>query len=391
MARSRALILVFAAALPFVTCGGGGGGSASTSNSSGSTAPVDTTPPTVTGTNPSDHSIGVAINSSITASFSENITATSPSAAFTLSQGGTPVPGTVTISGATATFAPSQVLGNGLTYMATLSTAIKDLAGNPLGAPFGWSFITSDCNAISLVRQVDLGAVVGNAMFKALATDGTSIYLWTQTDSASTYGTVFKIDPQSGTILSTTNVPLVPMAPSSTPNSIQFVADITWYNNALWASGVYVDATGNFPQGVFRINLATGLAENPIPVSAGPAGEISILQGLASDGTSLYAAIDRNYQPPAATDHVIVKFNPAATTQIPLSPVLLTTPGQATRLDAGGGYLWVFNNPNFQKVDPATGAVLAAYCKTDGGANILFFNQDIWSIKDTVLQAYSLP
>ncbi len=386
MLGPRVFLTCCLAAALLISCGGGG------SSSSGSgTSPQDTTPPSVLSTSPANLASGVPANTLVSATFSENITATTPASVFSLTQAGTAIPGTVAIAGTTATFTPATKLGNSLSYTATLSTGIKDLAGNALASPFSWSFITSDCNPITLVQQLNLGAVVSNAMFKALATDGTSIYLWTQTDFSSTYGTLFKIDPSSGQILSTTNVPLVPMAPGSTTvNGIQFIADIAWHNGALWASGTYIDVNGNFPQGVFRVNLATGLAEAAIPVSAGLTGEIPIIQGLASDGTNLYAAIDRNYASPAQVSHVIVKFDPATSTQVPLSPALLTTAGQATRLDFGGGYLWVFNNPNFQQVDPVSGGILSNYCKSDGGANILYFKTNIWSIKDTVLMAYSL-
>lgn len=381
-------ILLLVAGLLLQSCGGGGGGG-STSGGTGAT-PGDTTKPVVVSTNPSNFGTGIPVNAVITATFSEAVDSSTPASAFTLAQGSAPVAGTVAFTGGTATFTPAARLGNSLTYTATLSTSVRDLAGNTLASPFTWSFITSDCNAITLAKQFNLGAVVGGVGFKALATDGTSIYLWTQADFTATVGTVFKIDPVSGQILSTTNVPLVPMSPNSTPNGIQFVADITWHNGALWATGTYIGPGGTFPQAVFRINLATGLAENPIPVSAGLTGEVTILQGLASDGTNLYVAMDREQQT-TVPPHLIVKFNPATSPKIPLSPALVTTTGQATRLDYGGGALWVFNNPNFQKNDPGTGAILASYCKTDGGANILYLNGSIWSIKDTVLMAYTLP
>lgn len=369
-------------------CGGGGG---SSSPSGPGNAPVDTTPPIVMNTNPSNLSSNVAVNSTITATFSENVSASVPSSAFTLTQAGTAVPGTVSFSGSTALFTPTARLGNIQSYTATVTTGIKDLAGNALASPFTWSFITSDCNAITLLRQFTLGQVVSTAMFKALATDGTSVYLWVQSDFNGTYGTVFKIDPASGQILSTTNVPLVPMAPTSLANGIQFVADIAWHNGALWATGTYIGPGGSFPQGVFRINLATGLSEAQVPVSAGLPGEVTILQGLASDGTNLYVAMDRNYQT-TVPPHAIVKFNPSTSAQIPLSsPLLTATPPLGQRLDYGGGALWVFNNPNFQQVNPTSGAILANYCKTDGGANILYFNTNIWTIKDTIMMVYSLP
>jgi hypothetical protein len=289
-----------------------------------------------------------------------------------------------------ATFTPTAKLGNGLTYTATLTTGIKDLAGNPMAAPYTWSFITSDCNGITLINQFNMGALAGGSTgFKCMATDGTSIYLYLQDGFTPPYGSLLQIHPLTGAITNTTNIPLVSLT-STSPNAINFIADIAWHGGALWASGSYISPAGAISQGVFRINLATGLSANQISCSPGLTNEVPILQGLASDGVNLYAAIDRNYAYPTPVEHVIVKFDPVTSAQVPLSPALLRTAGQATRLDFGGGFLWVFNNPNFQKADPLTGAVLANYCKNDGGANILYLNNTIWSIKDTVLMVFSL-
>jgi hypothetical protein len=384
--RSVSLFAVLFTGILFQSCGGGGGGGSTSTN----TTPTDTTPPVVLSTNPSNNATGVATNASLIANFSENINPANPASAFTLTQGGTTTTGTVVFSGSTATFTPSAKLANNLPYTATLTTGIKDLAGNPLASPFTWNFSTSDCNAITLLKQFSLNIPAISTGFKAMATDGTSIYLWTMSDFTSAYGTVYKIDPTNGSILGTTVIPIVPMAPASPVNGIQFIADIAWHNGALWATGTYIAPGGAYPQAVFRINLITGLAENQLPISAGLPGESSILQGLASDGTNLFVAMDRYYSSPASQGHTVVKFDPATSSQIPLSPTLLTTTGQAIRLDYGGGALWVFNNPNFEKVDPALGTVLSNYCKTDGGANILYFNGTIWTIKDTTLMVYSL-
>lgn len=386
MARRWDLGFVLSTAVLLLACGGGGGGS--TSGASANTPPADTTRPTVTNTNPTHLATGVPLNATLTASFSETLDPLTPAAAFTLTQGTVTTPGTATFSGTSATFTPASKLGAGLSYSATLTTAVKDLAGNTLASPFSWSFITGDCSAITLVNQVNLGAVAGGTGFKCLATDGTSIYFYLQDGFTPPYGTLLQIHPVTGAIIATTNIPLVAVS-STKPSAINFIADIAWHGGAVWASGSYISAAGAISQGVFKINLTTGLAENQTPSAPGLAGEVPILQGLASDGVNLYAAIDRNYQFPTPIEHVIVKFNPATSTQVPLSPALLKTAGQATRLDCGGGFLFVFNNPNVQKADPATGTVVANYCKNDGGANILYLNNSLWSIKDTVLFVYS--
>src|SRR5437667_9017174 len=60
---------------------------------------------------------------------------------FTLEQGTTPVAGTVSYSGITATFTPGGNLAPLTTYTATISGA-RDLAGSALAANYIWSFTT---------------------------------------------------------------------------------------------------------------------------------------------------------------------------------------------------------------------------------------------------------
>jgi len=98
----------------------------------------DTTAPTVLSTTPTHGAIGVVINTSITATFSENVDAsTITTATFTV--GG--VSGTTTYSGTTATFTPSSNLLYNTIYTATITTGVKDLAGNAMANDYTWSFI----------------------------------------------------------------------------------------------------------------------------------------------------------------------------------------------------------------------------------------------------------
>jgi hypothetical protein len=56
-------------------------------------------------------------------------------------QGLTPVAGTVTYTGSTASFTPTNGLMAGITYTATITTGAKNLAGTPLGYNYAWSFV----------------------------------------------------------------------------------------------------------------------------------------------------------------------------------------------------------------------------------------------------------
>src|ERR1051325_7681287 len=106
-------------------------------------ATPDTTPPTVSFTVPANAATGVAVNQKIAAAFSEVMDPLTISpATFTLKQGATPVAGTVTYAGVTATFSPLSALAPNTTYTATMTTGARDLAGNALASDFVWSFTT---------------------------------------------------------------------------------------------------------------------------------------------------------------------------------------------------------------------------------------------------------
>jgi len=105
---------------------------------------TDITAPTVSSTVPTDTSTGVAINASISATFSEAMDSASiNTATFTLMQGATAVAGTVEYSGVVAIFRPTSYLLANTVYTATINTFAQDLAGNTLTVNKTWSFTTN--------------------------------------------------------------------------------------------------------------------------------------------------------------------------------------------------------------------------------------------------------
>jgi len=97
----------------------------------------------VRSTDPGDTATGVGINSKLVANFSEAVNpATCTATTFTLARGATAVPGTVSCVGKTATFTPTGNLTVTAAHTATLTTGIKDLAGNALAANATWNFTT---------------------------------------------------------------------------------------------------------------------------------------------------------------------------------------------------------------------------------------------------------
>jgi methionine-rich copper-binding protein CopC len=107
------------------------------------TAAADVTPPTVTARTPASGATAVAIGSTVTATFSEAVQATS--IVFALRRpDGTSVPASVVYDSATrrATLTPTSPLGYSTTYTASVSGA-ADLSGNVMTTTDSWSFTTA--------------------------------------------------------------------------------------------------------------------------------------------------------------------------------------------------------------------------------------------------------
>ena len=111
---------------------------------------LDTTPPTVGSVIPADSATGVSTTAGVTVTFSEAMDPASiDSGTVELSQpSGTLVASTVTYDDAsrTASLQPAAVLAESTNYTLTVrggASGVKDLAGNPLAAPFAVSFTTA--------------------------------------------------------------------------------------------------------------------------------------------------------------------------------------------------------------------------------------------------------
>jgi hypothetical protein len=104
---------------------------------------TSTTAPTVNSTDPANNATDIALDKTITATFSMAMDQlTINDATFTLSQGPTSVPGTVSYSGTTASFIPTGGLLSGTSYTATITTGAKNEMGTPLENETVWTFST---------------------------------------------------------------------------------------------------------------------------------------------------------------------------------------------------------------------------------------------------------
>jgi hypothetical protein len=100
----------------------------------------DTQPPNVLGRSPAPGTPNATLAGPVTATFDEPVNPAS--LVFTVKQGGTTVPGSVSVSGdgTTATFTPSPALAGGTAY--DVSVRAADPTGNLMPAADTWSFTT---------------------------------------------------------------------------------------------------------------------------------------------------------------------------------------------------------------------------------------------------------
>ena len=108
--------------------------------------------PGVVSVTPAQGSANVAVNATITATFSQAMSAASISATtFTVAaQGGAAVAGTVSYSGGVATFTPGAALAYSTTYTATITTGAATPGGAELIGPYVWSFTTGAPTALTV-------------------------------------------------------------------------------------------------------------------------------------------------------------------------------------------------------------------------------------------------
>ena len=132
----------------------------------------DLTAPTVSSTTPAHLATGVALNASLTATFSEAMNpATITTTSFTLLDGTTAVPGSLTYTGVVATLNPTGDLDPETTYTAAIRNTVTDLAGNPMAVDHTWSFTSgtvADTTPPQVISTVPAEGATGVALNASL-------------------------------------------------------------------------------------------------------------------------------------------------------------------------------------------------------------------------------
>ena len=204
---------------------------------------TDTTPPVVSATNPVNSATGVAVNTTVAATFSKSMDPQTINATtFTVMQGTTPVTGSVSYGpGTTATFTPGAALSSGIVYTATIATGVQDLSGNALATAYSWSFTTGSTVAKG-PAPVLLGAAGNYVVLAQTAISSVSPSALTGdiavSPAAETYITGFALTDATGYATSTQVVGKVYAADQAPPTPSNLTTAISNMQAA------YTDAAG---------------------------------------------------------------------------------------------------------------------------------------------------
>ncbi|RYY88112.1 MAG: hypothetical protein EOO15_09920, partial [Chitinophagaceae bacterium] len=203
-------------------------------------------PPTVIATVPANGATGVPVSIVLTAEFSKVMNAATINATtFTLKQGATAITGTVTYAGTTATFTPTAPLTGATLYTATITTGAKDVAGNPLGANYVWTFTTAvplDNTRPTVISTIPLNNATGVPVDQLISATFSEL-MNAATISTNTFQLRQGANPISGVVTyagtTATFNPTVNLAPNTTyvatiTTGAQDLAGNALANNYMW-------------------------------------------------------------------------------------------------------------------------------------------------------------
>lgn len=329
----------------------------------------DVTAPTVTSTDPINAKVNVALNSRVSATFSEVMDSSSVVSSYSLANttlGGTAVLGAVKYSGQTAVFTPLTNLSPNTTYTGTASTGAKDLNGNSLAASFTWSFTTGtniDGTVPTVIATVPVNSATGvNVNTKVAATFSEAM------DPASINFTTFMVRQGNNAVAGvvTYNGVIATFSPSTNLTaSTVYTATVTasakdLAGNPMAADYVWSFTTGTTSDAVKPTVTATDPVNNAtsVPFDKKITATFSEVMDPLTISTATYTLKNGNAVVPGTVTYsgTTATFNPNSA----LSPSTKYTATISTGAkDLAGNainaaYTWVFTTDLAPDIDPPT-------------------------------------
>jgi len=237
--------------------------------------------PIVLSTVPDNGAINVPLDQVITVTFNETVNPETINVETFTVDGPTQLVGTVTSSGAIATFTPSADLAPNTTYTGMVTTSVKDPLGNALQENYVWTFTTIPEVTLSASPEAG-GTLIGAGTFAdgslvtvaAIPNDGFTFTNWTEGETVVSTSSSYQFEMDGNAELLanftavtagnfTVNLSSLPIAGGTTSGSGQFSANSTITVAALpnpgyvfvnWTEGETIASTSSSYQFVLTGN-----------------------------------------------------------------------------------------------------------------------------------------
>ena len=227
-------------------------------------AAKDITAPLVSSTTNANSATNVPVNTKVGAFFSKALDPlTVNTITFIVSHGVTPVPGTVTYAGVTATFTPDVDLSPNTNYTATITTGIKDLTGNALANPYIWNWMTGsvpDTTPPAMTSTIPANGAVGipiNQKISATFSETMDPLTINTASFTLMQGTTPVVDALTYAGVTATFTPLTSLAPNTTYTATITTGAKDLAGNTLANSYIWTFTTGEAPDTTLPIVSST--------------------------------------------------------------------------------------------------------------------------------------
>ncbi len=351
--------------------------------------------PTVISTVPVNDAAGVALNQSLSATFSvAMIPSDTTNATFTLTgPGGVAVAGSVnySVTGSVATFAPTLPLAPLTTYVATTTTGNEDLSGVPLANNYVWTFTTGA--APNTTRPTVIATNPVNAETAVPFNQAVSAIFSAPMDPSTITATSFTLTAPGGVAISglvsyaaisdtATFTPMTNLSPNTTYTSTITTVAADLAGNRLLTNYVWTFTTGAAVNTIHPlVTLTSPLADaTNVPTTAAVSASFSEGMDPLTITTATFTLTGPGTTPVAAT----ISYD-AITSIATLTPTVALTPGTtytatvtAGAADLSGNALvageipnpWVFTTGEAVVVHPVDLGTAALFGGFGGGAGM---------------------
>ena len=255
-------------------------------------AVADTTPPTVTSAIPSNGATGVAINTQVSAVFSESLNpATVNGTTFELRDSGNSLISAVVIyddSTRAAVLTPGSVLSYAATFTATVKGAaagVADASGNRMVADFAWTFTTAAAPGDTTPPTVESSSLYPlNSSSGVSAGSSIRVPFSENMNPATITSSTIVLRDASGLIIPAT-VTYDPATFTAILDPVSPLAPGTAYTVTI--SGV-TDLAGNVIGPNYTLNFTTSVSS---PYGNGPGGPILVVTAASNPFSRYYSEI----------------------------------------------------------------------------------------------------